>query len=134
SFDRSTRTQYLLSLMGSVFGISWVPHIGNGVAPFAFVMGCADHGRRADNNTPAVLVVPSGPNGDKPSSGNDGQYYDGYVLFDRHDCSDYGQNKPVASGYLEPLFAPLDPNDPSKLGYYRPWFFLRRNAISVYKP
>lgn len=128
SFDRATRKQYLISLMAGVFSIEHDLGIANGTAPTSFLAsGCTDFnpGVKVTVNDTSVWAITTSP--------FEGQLsWDGFVFWNVPSCPATPQR--VNDKVLKPLFAPLDPGDPSKLGQYGPWFYLNQRQILVYNP
>jgi hypothetical protein len=130
NYDRSIRKQYLISLMAGVFGVEHDAQVVGASTPpsgWIFEGNPPPFGPRPDLSLPAEILLPSGPNGQTPSSGNNGQYYDAYVLWNHQ--SPFIGAQPVSSQVLTPLFAPLNLDDPSQLGQYQPWFFTKGSEI-----
>jgi hypothetical protein len=132
NFDRVTRKQYLVSLMAGVFSIDHNVNNASGGPPTQVNSGCDAFtvGSHPGVNGTTVWAFPSGPNGQTPSAPpHDGQWYDGYIFWDTPTCTT--QHQLVNNGAVTDLFAPLDPNDTSKMGQYIPWFFINQTQIPV---
>jgi len=127
-FDRSTRRQYLISLMAGVFRIEHDQAIATGTAPTKFLAaGCTDFspGVNVTVNDTSVWAIATQPFEGQPS-------YDGFVFWNYPRCPASPQK--VNSNVLGPLFAPLDPGDSTKLGQYGPWFYLNQTQVPYYNP
>ena len=128
SFDRSTRKQYLISLMAGVFRIEHDIGIANGAAPTSFLAsGCTgfNPGVKVTVNNTSVWALTTSPFENQLS-------WDGFVFWNVPSCPATPQK--VNSKVLAPLFAPLDPDDPTRLGQYGPWFYLNQTQVPVYNP
>lgn len=130
SMDRALRREYFTQLMDSSFQMGRWTNIAEGRPPelkavcrYTQYTVIIDY----DGNDTAVtkcdttdsdhgnwLTLPT-----SPGRSGDGQNYDIWLLGTDVRCSP-GKNGDL----LAQLFAPLDPNDPSKLGIYKPYFFL----------
>jgi hypothetical protein len=125
-YERSIRRQLLISLMAGVFSIEHEMPFGAGGPP----------PNRSGNWLPAETgpqyVSQAGEQvypaqyGQVPFSTNYAQLWDGYALWNTPPIHLNGPTPdPVNSAVLIPFFSALDPNDPSKLGEYAPWFYTR---------
>ena len=127
-FDRSTRRQYLVSLMAGVFRIEHDQGIATGTAPTKFLAaGCTDFspGVNVTVNDTSVWAIATQPFEGQAS-------YDGFVFWNYPSCPASPQQ--VNSKVLGPLFAPLDPGDATQLGQYGPWFYLNQTQVPSYVP
>ncbi len=128
NFDRSTRKQYLIGLMAGVFRIEHDMDVVTGAAPSKFeAAGCTGFspGVNVTVNNTSVWAIAT-----EPFEGQNS--YDGFVFWDVPSCP--ASPKEVNDKLLGPLFAPLDPGDPTKLGQYGPWFYLNQKQVPVYNP
>lgn len=128
--ERSLRREVFTKLIGSSFEMGHWTNVAEGSSPGVGVL--------CDKYTGYTTVVCS-PSGDcytykycdtpdshkenwvalPSSAARVGQNYDIWLIGRDVRCS-AGKN----GGLLGPLFAPLDPNDATKLGIYKPYFFL----------
>jgi hypothetical protein len=134
TLDRALRRQYLLELIPPGFEMGWWTDVAEGAPPqpdrlcckyAAFPCGidCLDCDVGGSDSA-NWIALPTSPTGNSPAPGNDGQNYDILVVGGDVRCSANHDG-----GLLDPLFAPLDPNDPTKLGLFKPYFFIHATML-----
>lgn len=136
SIDRAVRREYFFKLMAAAgykigqwtdVGFEGPPDL-NVLSRFTAYLTCPAFTNEdctcrfytPDSDPENWLTLPTGPTGEiTPPPGGDGQFYDIFIVGRSLPCDSANDGE-----LLGPLFAPVDDTDPTKLGVYKPYFFL----------
>lgn len=118
-FDISARREYFEKFFAALYGIEHVEKASVGNLPDQINSSCTGKSYLPVTESTAAFAV--APTLQQPTTDNDQQIYDGYLLLGNQKCS----NAPSALPSTFDLFGNIDPNQPNNLGEYRPYFFTR---------